>query len=415
MNGVFKTWIWRMAWRDARRNLPKILLALSCVVIGVASIVSVMTFRESVAASTREQSKSLLGADLLIDGREPFSTEAEELIRSIGGEQSREIGFSSMAFFPERGASRLVQVRAIGGDFPFYGKLETDPPEARERIRSGPYALADETMMLQLGVQVGDRVSVGEQEFRVAGKLRKIPGESLAFSLIQPRLYIPLAELDRTPLLQKGSLVRYRVFFKLPLGIDVDGLVQRIWPQLEQLRLRADTVARRASVISGNLENLSRYLALAVFIAVLLASVGVASGVHVYAKEKSSVIAVLRCIGAQPADTVWLYTIQVLIIGVAGSVAGALLGLALQALLPAAVEDFLPVTIAIAFVPGAVLSGVAVGLGTALLFALLPLLSLRRISPLSALRFSYEETRAKRDPVQLFIFVVIVSVVFVFA
>jgi putative ABC transport system permease protein len=415
MSGPFKAWIWRMAWRDARRNIGKILLALSCVIMAVASVVSVMTFRENVATSTREQSKALLGADLAIDGREPFTPEAEALIGSVGGAQSREIGFSSMAFFPDSGVSRLVQVRALSGDFPYYGKLETDPPGARDQVRSGIYAVADETMMLQLNVRVGERVRIGEQEFPIAGKLVKIPGESLAFSLIQPRVYVPLAELDRTPLLQKGSLVRYRVFFRLPAGTDVDQLVQRISPQLEQLRLRADTVKRRAAVISGNVENLSRYLALAVFIAVLLASIGVASGVHVYTKEKSSVIALLRCIGAKPAETVWLYIIQVLIVGLAGSLVGALLGLGLQTLLPLALEDFLPVTVPIAFVPGAVLSGTAVGLGTALLFALLPLLSLRKISPLLALRFSYEENRRTRDPARGAILVLIVCVIFAFA
>jgi putative ABC transport system permease protein len=415
MTGPFKAWIWRMAWRDARRSVVNILLALSCVIIAVASVVSVSTFRENVATGTREQSKALLGADLAIEGREPFAPEAETLIRSIGGEQSREIGFSSMAFFPESGASRLVQVRALAGEYPYYGKLETDPPIGREQIRAGPYALADETMMLQLNVRVGDTVRIGEQEFRIAGKLVKIPGESLAFSLIQPRVYIPLAELDRTPLLQKGSLVRYRVFFKLPAATDVDQLVQRISPQLEQLRLRVDTVKRRASAISGNIENLSRYLALAVFIAVLLASIGVASGVHVYTKEKSSVIAVLRCIGAKPAETVWLYVIQVFMVAFAGSLLGAALGLGLQILLPVALEDFLPVTVPIAVVPGAVISGAGVGLGIALLFALLPLLSLRNISPLLALRFSYEEHRRTRDPVRIGILLLIVLVIFAFA
>jgi putative ABC transport system permease protein len=74
---------------------------------------------------------------------------------------------------------------------------------------------------------------------------------------------------------------------------------------------------------------------------VLLAGVGVASGVHVYAKEKTSSVAVLRCIGANPAETVMVYLMQVLMLTLGGSLVGALLA-SLSFLLPVALKDFLP-------------------------------------------------------------------------
>ncbi len=411
----FSLWIWPLAWRDARRNLFKLFLALSCVVIGVACMVATLSFRENLAASTRQQVKTLLGADLAIESREPFSPEAEALIESIGGIQSREIGFSSMAFFPDSGASRLVQVRAVFGNFPYYGKLETEPATASDQFQSGRTALVDETLMLQFNVHVGERLRIGDQDFRIAGKLRKIPGESLAFSLISPRIYISLNFLDRTQLLQKGSLARYRVLFKLDSRVDVDRLVQTIAPQLEQLRLQADTVKRRAAAISRAMENLSRYLGLSVFIAVLLAGVGIASGVHVYIKEKSASVALLRCVGATPLETVGVYLIQMFAVGLGGSCIGAVMGIGLQALLPLVLKDFLPVTTIVTLAPKAVLFGIGVGLGTGLLFALLPLLGARNISPLLALRSSYEETPTGRDPWLGLIAVIVVCGVLLFA
>jgi putative ABC transport system permease protein len=411
----FSLWVWPLAWRDARRNLYKLLLALSCVIIGVACTVAALSFRENLAASTRQQAKTLLGADLAIDGREPFSPEAEALIQSIGGEQSREIGFSSMAFFPDNGATRLVQVRAVTGNFPYYGKLETEPAAASDQFQSGHNALVDETLMLQFNVHVGETLKIGDQEFRIVGKLRKIPGESLAFSLISPRVYISLNSLDQTQLLQKGSLARYRVLFKLDSRVDVDGLVQTIAPQLEQLRLQSDTVKRRTTAISQAMENLSRYLGLSVFIAVLLAGVGIASGVHVYIKEKSASVALLRCIGATPLETVGVYLIQIFAVGLGGSCIGAMLGIGLQSLLPLVFKDFLPVLTIVSIAPKALLSGIGLGLGTGLLFALLPLLAARNISPLLALRFSYEETPTARDPWLWLIAVVVVCGILIFA
>ena len=387
-----------MAWRDARRDIRPLLLATLCVVLGVGSVVTAYSFRDNLHSSIRTQSKSLLGADLSIESREAFSPDDEALIASIGGEQSRQISFSSMVYLPATGASRLVQVRGISGGFPYYGALETEPANAARDFHGGANALVDENVMLQLGARVGDILKIGEREFRIAAKLRKIPGETLAFSLISPRVYVPLDYLNQTQLLQKGSLVRYRTFFKLAPSVDADNLVENISARLRSLRLEADTVSRRTAGIAASMENLSRYLRLAVFIAVLLSGVGIASGVHVFANGKIAAVAVLRCIGAQPRETVMVYLLQTFMLAFAGAVAGALAGSALQLLLPLALKDFLPVNTVITVAPAGIGAGMAVGLGTALLFSLIPLLPLRNISPLLALRASYENAPRRRDP-----------------
>ena len=386
-----------MALRDGRRGSRPLLLSMSCVVLAVASVVVAFSFRENVQSSIQTQSKSLLGADLALDSREPFSAEDEALFRSLGGDQSRQIGFTSMVYFPRSGDSRLVQVRALSGRFPYYGSLETEPLSSLDEFHRGPNAFVDENVMLQFNAQVGDRVKIGDYEFQIAGKLRKIPGETLAFSLISPRIYIPMEYLDRTQLVQKGSLVRYRVFFQFSRDMDVDPLVAKLTPELQRLHLEADTVSRRAASIAVSMENLSRYLRLAVFIAVLLAGVGVASVIHVYVKAKAQSVALLRCIGARGRETISVYLIQVLLLTLVSAAIGTALGVAAQVALPYALKDFLPVTTVVTLAPAGIGAGMAVGLGTALLFALIPLLPLRKISPLLALRASFESERPARD------------------
>jgi putative ABC transport system permease protein len=397
MRLLSKKWVWRMALRDGRRGVRPLLLSMSCVVLAVASVVVAFSFRENLLSSIQTQSKSLLGADLALDSREPFSGEDNELFRSLGGDQSRQIGFTSMAYFPRTGESRLMQVRAISGAFPYYGTLESEPAVSMVSFHRAANALVDENVMLQFNLQVGERVRIGDYEFQIAGKLRKIPGESLAFSLISPRIYIPMAYLAATQLVQKGSLVRYRVFFKFPRDMDVDLLVGKLTPELRRLHLEADTVSKRTASIAVSMENLSRYLKLAVFIAVLLAGVGVASVVHVYAREKAQSVALLRCIGAGAQETVFVYLIQVLLLTLMSSFLGTALGVAAQFALPYALKDFLPVTTVVTLAPAGIAAGVAVGLGTALLFALIPLLPLRQISPMLALRASFGSERPAQD------------------
>ena len=69
MRTLFRKWVWKMALRDARRGLKPLLLSMSCVILGVASIVVAFSFRDNLQSSIRTQSKGLLGADLAIDSR----------------------------------------------------------------------------------------------------------------------------------------------------------------------------------------------------------------------------------------------------------------------------------------------------------------------------------------------------------
>ena len=410
-----KTWVWRLALRDGRSGLRPLLLSMSSVVLAVASVVAAFSFRDNLQSSIRTQSKSLLGADLALDSREPFTPEDEALFLSIGGDQSRQIGFSSMTYFSRTGDSRLVQVRAISGNFPYYGALEAEPAFSSSKFHRDANALVDENVMLQFNARVGDLIKIGEHEFRISNQLRKIPGETLAFSLISPRVYIPLAYLDQTGLVQKGSLVRYRALFKLPENTDVDALVKKLQPDLERLRLQADTVSRRARSIAASTENLARYLTLAVFVAVLLAGVGVASVVHVFARVKARSVALLRCIGAGPDDTVCVYVIQILLLSFVSSIIGAALGIGAQYALPLALKDFIPVTTVIRVAPAGIIAGFIVGLGTALLFALIPLLPLRRISPLLALRASFDAEHPRPDRLVLLMFALVAAGIWAFA
>jgi putative ABC transport system permease protein len=179
--------------------------------------------------------------------------------------------------------------------------------------------------------------------------------------------------------------------------------------------LQADTVSRRARSIAASTENLARYLTLAVFVAVLLAGVGVASVVHVFARVKARSVALLRCIGAGPDDTVCVYVIQILLLSFVSSIIGAALGIGAQYALPLALKDFIPVTTVIRVAPAGIIAGFIVGLGTALLFALIPLLPLRRISPLLALRASFDAEHPRPDRLVLLMFALVAAGIWAFA
>lgn len=413
---MFSRWIWRMAWRDTRFTRRQLALFTSSIVIGIASLVAIQTLRVNLLEAVDTQAKTLLGADLALNTRQEPTPEVEELLASIPGERAREVSFNSMAYFPRSQGTRLVQVRAVEGGFPFFGNLDTHPPEAARAYQDGALALVDETLLLQFEEAVGNSVRVGAVSFRISGGLRGIPGEVPTFSLIGPRLYIPLAYLEETRLIQPGSRVQYRFYYKLEPGTDVDQLLEGLSPRLEQAGMQVETVERRKASIGRPLRNLHRFLSLAAFVALLLGGVGVAGAIHVYMKQRLGVVAILRCLGATPRQTLAIFVVQAGALGLAGGLVGAAGGTAIQPLLPLVLGEFLPVEIPTSFSAAATLRGVGVGTGVALLFALIPLLSVRKVSPLLALRAEFEAgCRPERDPLKWLLYLILALSVLAFA
>jgi ABC-type lipoprotein release transport system permease subunit len=66
-----------MAWRESRSSLRRMALLLASIALGVAALVAISSFTDSLQGSVREQARSLLGADLALGSANRFSPRAE--------------------------------------------------------------------------------------------------------------------------------------------------------------------------------------------------------------------------------------------------------------------------------------------------------------------------------------------------
>ncbi len=408
-------WVFQFARRDARGSVGRMVLFISSMVLGVAALVSINSFGDNLREAIDAEARTLLGADLSFESHRPFSDSIEVVIDSLGGLQSRRTSFSSMAYFPRTNTARLVTVRGHEDGYPYYGSIESDPPEATASYLQGRGALVDGTLMQQFDIRVGDSLRIGLNAYRIEGRLVQTPRESAAIMLFSPRVYIPLAHIDTT-LLSQGSRATYEVYFKFEDGSDADAIVEQIGSSLREQGVTTDTVSEEQGGWSRALTNLYRFLGLVGFTALLLGSLGVASSVSVYVRQRIQTVAVLRCFGASTWSTVGVYLLQAMGMGVFGAALGSLIGIGIQSFIPFVLADFLPVDVSFSISWGAVLLGSGVGLGVTLLFALLPLLSVRKISPLSALRSEYDaSSETRRDPLWWFALFLVVVGMSVFA
>jgi len=412
--GASPAWLFRMALRDSRRSRSRLLLFISSIILGIAALVSIQSLGDNLRREIDRQAAELLGADMEISGNRPLSGSIEKLADSLGQERTEQKSFASMAIFPPGNGSRLVQVKALGDGYPFYGRLQTVPEEAGTRFRQSRSALVDKGLMMQFNARVGDSVRLGTLTFLIAGSLEAAPGQTGLISSVAPVVYIPIRYLPETGLEKKGSRIRYSRFFRFDDPAEVPALTERLKPRLETESLDLDTVESRKERTARSFRDVNRFLSLVGFIALLLGSIGVASAIHIYIREKIHTVAVLRCLGASSRQAFLIYLIQILGIGLVGSVLGALLGSLLQQSLPWLLKDLLPVRIEPQVSWKAILLGIGLGMVISLLFALAPLVSIRNISPLNTLR-TMDPAALGRDPATWLIYLLIFGFVLGFS
>ena len=149
-------WVWKMAWRDARNNFSRLFLFVASLITGIAAVVALDSLNYSLQQDIERNARELLGADLVVNGEKPYPQELRTAFDSLNLPEAKEIDMASMVLFLHNQKSRLIRLVAMEGDFPFYGKIETQPADAYEKMKKGGYAMLDETLASQYEVSSDD-------------------------------------------------------------------------------------------------------------------------------------------------------------------------------------------------------------------------------------------------------------------
>ncbi len=378
--------LWRTAWRDSRKNRSKLLLFMSSIVLGITALVAINSFNYSITRDLDRQAASLQGADLVISGNREASENILNALDSIGGEMASEKELFSMAYLPGNDETQFVRIKAIEGNFPFYGVLKSDPPEASTAFRTKPAVLVDDGMMIQQGLKTGDSLKLGELTVIIAGRLLNAFGGQDMGSGFAPTIYLPMSSILSTGLIQPGSLINYSYFLKTPEGFKANEWKEQHQNLFRIDNMRIQTVDDRKEDLQDAFGSLNNFLNLVALVSLLLGCIGVASSVYIYLRNKISSIAIFRCLGMPGRDAMFIYLAQIFVLGFVGAVVGTALGVIIQSILPYVLADFLPYQVETVFSWKAVAEGLSIGLITTVLFSLLPLFSILDISPLQAIR-----------------------------
>jgi len=380
-------WIWRMAWRDSRRERRRLTVFAASIVVGIAALVSIHALRASLERGISLQARELLGSDLQISARLPFDEIARAAFTAESTAADYETSFTTMMTFPS-GEARLVQLRLLGGQFPFYGKIATQPAEAWASLReqTTPVIFLEPALLDQFDVSIGDTVRLGEADLVISGTVLQTAPRTGRFAGFAPDVYANRAALDATGLLGRTSLAGYHAHLQLPADAEASPTAQRLSALFPQANWEIETADSRRDQIGEVLNRFEQFLSLIALFSLVLGAIGVASAMHAQIRRRRQSIAILRCLGLSSHGALAVYFIQAAALGILATLAGTLLGIGLHAGIIAWFREDLPVALALLPPSGVILRTASVGFLACLGFALLPLLQVRDIPPLAVLR-----------------------------
>jgi putative ABC transport system permease protein len=383
----------RQLARESRGARGRLVFFALCLGVGVAGVVAVAGFSSALREGLAGEARRLLAGDLRVEGLRPLPEAAARVIAAEPGARVatvRELATVVAAPSTSAGAgrSRLVELRAVEGDFPFYGRLALEPGRPLAELVAGGGAVAAPELLSGLGLAVGDSISVGGRLFELRGVVRAEPDRLGSAFALGPRLYLSAAGLDATGLAALGSRVEHRTLVALPDGAAAArALAARVQAALPDPDFqRVATAAEGQPELRRGVDRTERFLGLAALLSLLVGGVGVAQTVRAWLASRLEAIAVWKTLGARPREIAALYLAQVALLAAGGAAAGAVAGLALQRALPPLVATLIPDLPLPAFQPAALVRGVALGLSVALLFAALPLAAALRVPAARVLR-----------------------------
>lgn len=385
----------RTLLRESRGSRGRLLFFIACLAVGVSAVVAVAGLSASMNDGIRREARQLLAADLVIRGGQPIPEDLSKALAPFPGTRRTDVRETvTVASAPGKagrpGPSQLVEMKVVDGIYPFYGNLELSPARPLAELLTPRTAVVASELLARLGRRVGEDIQIGGQPFRVAGIVVSEPDRVGISLTMGPRVFISGPGFERTTLDDRGSRIGYRALFRLPDSISAAGLASAAERLRESLPngdfYRVETYRQAQPALRENLERVERFLGLVALLSLFVGGIGVAQSVRAWLAGRLDAIAVLKCLGLRPREIFPLYLGQTLLMGLAGSLVGIVAGAAVQLILPRIFPDLIPAGMINPWQPAALLRGLALGVGVALVFSLPPLSAVLRVPPARVLR-----------------------------
>lgn len=375
----------RWIFRELRNNRRFSLIFILNLSLGLTGFLCLEAFKTSLNSALKANSKNFLSADLAVESRREVTEQELALIRAQlpeGSEESRLLEFFAMVASPK--GSRLVQVRAVDSNYPFYGSLTLGNEEqvfsatSKKPLEEGSVWVYPE-LISQLGLQVGEEIGLGQLKFKIADVVTEDSSQTFRLSSLAPRVYMSYEKARESGLLQFGSTRSVAYLYKLPRDSQISETMEKWKSVIPDPAIRFEDPEEAGEDSARALQYLSDYLGLVSLVALFLASLGTAYLYRSYINARVKSIAILNTLGLSKEQAQKIYVFQLLILGLVSGLVSLVLSYSLVPVLTEILKTFAPIDFPILLSSRTVILAFGMGTAGSLLICYPFLLPIRRL------------------------------------
>jgi putative ABC transport system permease protein len=170
------------------------------------------------------------------------------------------------------------------------------------------------------------------------------------------------------------------------------------------------TVADALKTQQSSIDNINKFLEIAGVLALLIGGVGIVNTMQVLLSRRKTEIAMLKTTGYRRVDLYALFGLEAGMLGLIGGVVGAAAATGVSYIVRVLMQN-LGITVPFLLDPWTIAGGVAIGVVTALIFGLMPIVQAANIRPLNVIR-DLSESRGVSSVALTIALLVVLSVLF---
>jgi len=376
--------------REIRSSWQRLLFFFLCIALGVGSVVALRSLIQNLTKVVGNDARALMTADLEVTSTNDFSpsdiaTVEQVIARSSVVEARDETISAAITARPVSNDNlKFVELKGIEAQFPLVGTFTLSSGEPFDLgLLENNGAVVAMVLLDDLAIKIGDKIKIGEGEFQVRGTFDEEPGGTTGFR-VGARVFIDKKAFEAAGIARNTSRVRRRILYRT--SSDPTPLVKDLREALKGTTVQVNSYREQQENLSDSFARMENYLSLTGLLILVLGGVGVWNVARAFVEEKRKTVAVLKCLGSGGTRIITVYLLQILVLGLVGSLFGVVLAQCGLWLARVRFVEALPANMSYAINFPTAMQGVILGLLISLLFSALPLLQIRSIKPKMLLR-----------------------------